>query len=68
MPTLEYDDEVAGTWGALSAAARLRGRPRPINDMWNAACCLTSTVPLATLNPKDYLDFRAEHGLQLITS
>ncbi len=68
VPTLEYDDEVARTWGSPSAAARQRGRPRPINDMWNAACCLSAAVPLATLNPKDYLDFRHEHGLQLLTS
>lgn len=68
MPTLEYDDDVVRMWGALSAAARRRGRPRPINDMWNAACCITSAIPLATLNAKDYLDFCREHGLQLITS
>lgn len=67
VPTLEYDDEVARTWAALSAAGRQRGRPRPINDMWNAACCLSAAVPLATLNAKHYLDFEQEHGLQLLT-
>ncbi len=68
VPVVEYDEDVARRWGSLSAAARRRGRPRPINDMWNAACCLSAGVPLATLNVKDYLDFRDEHGLQLLTS
>ena len=34
-------------WGRLSAAAVQRGRPRPINDMWIAACCLTYPFQLA---------------------
>jgi predicted nucleic acid-binding protein len=59
---------VAVTWGRLSAAAILRGRPRPINDMWIAACCLTHDLPLATFNVKDYLDFVDHHGLRLLTS
>lgn len=29
----------------LSAAAVQRGRPRPVNDMWVAACCLTHGIP-----------------------
>jgi predicted nucleic acid-binding protein len=64
---LPGDDAVAVTWGRLSAAAHLRGRPRPMNDMWIAACCLTHDLPLATLNVKDYLDFVEHHGLRLIT-
>ena len=32
--------EVARTWGVLAAAAQRRGRPRPQNDMWVAACCI----------------------------
>ena len=28
----------------------------------DAACCLSAAVPLVTLNQKDYLDFRHEHG------
>lgn len=43
-----------------------RGRPRPINDMWIAACALTYDLPLATLNVKDYEDFRAHHGLRIL--
>lgn len=66
-PVLPYDEDVATTWGRLSAAARQRGRPRPQNDMWIAACCLTYGLPLATLNVKDFADFR-EHGLVLLGS
>ena len=39
--------------GDGSTHAQARGRPRPINDMWIAACCLVEDVPLATLNRKD---------------
>lgn len=66
MPHLGCDDDVAHTWGRLSAHARMRGRPRPTNDMWNAACALTEGLPLATLNSKDYADFSA-HGLTILT-
>ncbi|NLT55749.1 MAG: type II toxin-antitoxin system VapC family toxin [Actinomycetales bacterium] len=62
------DEAVAITWGQLSAAAMRRGRPRPMNDMWIAACCLTNDLPLATLNVKDYLDFVEHHGLRMITA
>ena len=54
------------SWGRLSAAATLRGRPRPVNDMWVAACCLTYDLPLSTLNLKDYEDFRTHHGLRIL--
>jgi predicted nucleic acid-binding protein len=56
-------------WGELSAAATQRGRPRPVNDTWAAACCLAYDLPLATLNIKDFADFAdfAEHdGLMLV--
>ncbi|WP_416973952.1 hypothetical protein [Streptomyces sp. 4F14] len=53
-------------WGRLSAPGIQRGRPRPINDMWIAACCLTYDLPLATLNLKDYEDFRTHHGLRIL--
>lgn len=67
VPVLGYDEDVARRWGRLSAHARRAGRPRPVNDMWNAACCLAENLPLATLNVKDYQDF-AEHGLKIVTS
>jgi len=65
IPVLPGDEPVATTWGRLSAAAIRRGRPRPVNDMWVAACCLAYELPLATLNLKDYEDFREHHGLRI---
>ena len=62
IAVLPGDEAVAATWGRLSAAAIRRGRPRPVNDMWIAACCLTHGIPLATLNLKDYEDFNQHHG------
>jgi ABC-type multidrug transport system ATPase subunit len=50
----------------VQAAARLRGRPRPHNDTWIAACCLAYDLPLATLNVKDFKDFAEHEGLTLI--
>ncbi|NUR60647.1 MAG: type II toxin-antitoxin system VapC family toxin [Catenulispora sp.] len=66
MPVLDSTEAVARTWGALAAAADERGRPRPQNDMWIAAVCLTYGIPLATLNLKDYADFEAHHGLRIV--
>ncbi len=37
---LPFDEAVATTWGQLQARAQHRGRPRPTNDSWIAACCL----------------------------
>ena len=51
------------TWGTLDARAQARGRPRPINDMWVAACCIAFGVPLATFNVKDFEDFARHDGL-----
>jgi len=53
-------------WGELSAAATQRGRARPVNDTWVAACCLAYDLPLATLNIKDFADFAERDGLSLI--
>jgi predicted nucleic acid-binding protein len=66
IPVLPGDEPVAAIWGRLSAAAVRRGRPRPVNDMWVAACCLAYEVPLATLNLKDYEDFKEHHGLRIL--
>ncbi|GGQ10376.1 type II toxin-antitoxin system VapC family toxin [Streptomyces pseudogriseolus] len=66
IPVLPGDESVAATWGQLSAAGIQRGRPRPTNDMWVAACALTYDLPLATLNLKDYEDFRLHHGLRIL--
>jgi predicted nucleic acid-binding protein len=58
---------LARTWGEISAYAAKRGRPRPVNDTWIAACCLTFDLPLATLNVGDFQDFVDHEGLVLIT-
>jgi toxin FitB len=63
---LKFDERVATTWGHLQARAQLRGRPRPINDTWIAACCIVAALPLATFNTKDYEDFAAHDGLVLM--
>jgi toxin FitB len=63
---LPYSEDVAWTWGRISAAAIQRGRARPANDTWIAACALTYGLPLATLNGKDFEDFAEHEGLNLI--
>ncbi|HEU5108810.1 MAG TPA: PIN domain-containing protein [Micromonosporaceae bacterium] len=63
---LSVDESVATTWGQLQARAQRRGRPRPVNDTWIAACCLVDGLPLATLNVKDFEDFAAHDGLNLV--
>jgi toxin FitB len=63
---LPYDRRVAARWGEIQAYAQLRGRPRPTNDSWIAACCLVRDVPLATLNIKDFEDFEQHEGLELL--
>jgi toxin FitB len=64
---IHSDDATSRAWGAISAAARQRGRPRPANDSWIAACCLAHGFPLASFNVKDFQDFAAHEGLNLIT-
>ena len=44
----------------------LRGRPRPANDSWIAACCLVRQLSLATFNIKDFADFAEHEGLELV--
>ena len=39
-PVIPGSRAIAVTWGGLGAAAIQRGRPRPVNDTWIAACCL----------------------------
>lgn len=63
---LPYDQRVATRWGELQAFAQLRGRPRPANDTWIAACCLVRGLPLATFNIKDFVDYEQHEGLELI--
>jgi predicted nucleic acid-binding protein len=65
-PVIPGSRAIAGIWGGLSAEAIQRGRPRPVNDTWVAACCLAYQLPLATLNLKDFKDFAEHHGLRLL--
>ena len=67
LPNNNEIDDIARTWGTIAAYAENRGRPRPQNDMWVAACCLYYDLPLATLNIKDFHDFAEHEGLTLIT-
>ena len=66
LVVLPYDQRVAVRWGEPQAYAQLRGRPRPTNDTWIAACCLVRGLPLATLNAKDFTDFAEHEGLVLV--
>lgn len=65
---LPGDVRVANVWGQLAGAAQLRGRTRPVNDMWIASVCLANGLPLATRNVKDFADFAEHHGLVLVTN
>ncbi len=65
---LDSDDDVCRTWGRISAEASARGRTRPVNDSWIAACCLSRGLPLATLNVKDFADYAQYEGLTLLGS
>lgn len=67
IPVLHSTDDIAAVWGEIAASADRRGRPRPQNDTWVAACCLAYDLPLATLNLKDFRDFAEHEGLVLIT-
>lgn len=63
---LPFDERVAITWGHIEARAQKRGRPRPVNDSWIAAVCITRGLPLITFNVKDFEDFAVYEGLQLV--
>ena len=65
-PVISAGKTIATVWGELSAAAAQRGRPRPVNDTWIAACCVAYRLPLATLNVKDFADFAEHDGLTLV--
>jgi predicted nucleic acid-binding protein len=63
---LPYGTVVARTWGTLTAGAHLRGRRRPDNDTWIAACCIDAGLPLLTQNRRDFADFAEHDGLLLL--
>jgi len=56
----------AKVWGEITAGAQRRGRPRPFNDTWIAACCIEGELPLLTLNRRDFQDFAEHDGLMLL--
>lgn len=66
FPVLPYSPEVPHIWGHVQAAAQRRGRPRPVNDSWIAACCLDYGLPLVTKNRKDFEDLAEHEGLRLL--
>jgi predicted nucleic acid-binding protein len=59
---------VAKVWAAITAGAQRRGRPRPLNDSWIAACCIDRRLPLLTLNHRDFADFAVHDGLLLLSA
>jgi toxin FitB len=65
-PILPAGLRVATVWGTATARARQRGRPRPLNDSWIAACCIGSGLPLLTLNGRDFADVAEHDGLMLL--
>jgi len=67
-PVLPGTTGVGRKWGEIVAHADRRGRPRPVNDSWIAACCLAYGLPLATLNVADFQDFADHEGLRLVTA
>jgi predicted nucleic acid-binding protein len=68
FPMLPGEKDVAELCGNLAADAMRRGRGKPNNDMWIAACCLVHDVPLATLNVRDFDYFRINYGLSIVTA
>lgn len=54
--------------GRLMGAGNRRGRSRPQNDTWIAACCLEPGLPLATNNVQDFAGLAEHEGLKLITA
>lgn len=65
-PVIPADEGVAKAWARLAASAQRRGRPRPQNDTWVAACCVRHGLPLITLNTKDFEDFARHDGLVML--
>ena len=66
VPILSDGPGVARTWGGLAARAQRRGRKRPDNDTWIAACCIEGRLPLMTLNRRDFAGFAEHEGLVLL--
>jgi toxin FitB len=65
-PILPASLRVAKVWSAITTGGQRRGRPRPLNDTWIAACCIQTGLPLLTLNRRDFADFAQHDGLILL--
>lgn len=63
-----YHENVAHTWGLISAHAHQRGQRSDGNDSWIAASCLAYGLPLATLNVKHYAALATNERLELVTT
>ena len=68
VATLPYHENVAHTWGLISAHAHQRGYRSDSNDSWIAASCLAYGLPLATLNVKHYDTFVTHEQLDIVTT
>ena len=66
MTVLDASLVTAQTWAEITAGAQRRGRPRPLNDSWIAACCIERGLPLLTLNRRDFAHFAEHDGLVLL--
>jgi hypothetical protein len=64
IPVLPGDEAVATTWGRLSAETTLRGRPRPVNDMWIAQPGRLAGEPI--LKPLNRLRSTGSRGRYLL--
>lgn len=68
VATLPYHENVAHTWGLISAHAHRRGHRSDSNDSWIAATCLAYGLPLTTLNIKHYDTFATHERLEIVTA
>lgn len=54
VTVLDYEPAVARVWGYISAEVERIGRPVLANDLWIAATCIARSLPLMTLNRRDF--------------
>jgi predicted nucleic acid-binding protein len=65
---IDSEESVSRIWGRLAGAAHRRGDGPSENDLWIAACCLSSGLPLVTRNVKDFAPVADHHGLVVIAA
>lgn len=66
LPVLPSDRTVGAIYGQITGRAQNRGRRRPVNDSWIAACCVRYDLPLLTANRRHFQDFADYDGLSLL--